>query len=77
MRRRETPVRPLYVRELTRYPVGVRRLRYLLMAVLASLMVRFMIVALLVLAPLVTGATGSWQPWLLIAMACNAALIAV
>jgi MFS family permease len=34
-------VRPFYVRELTRYPVGVRRLRYLLMAVLASLILNF------------------------------------
>jgi MFS family permease len=34
-------VRPFYVRELTRYPVGIRRLRYLLMAVLASLILNF------------------------------------
>jgi OPA family glycerol-3-phosphate transporter-like MFS transporter len=41
MRQREAPVRPFYVRELTRYPVGARRLRYLLMAVLASLILNF------------------------------------
>ena len=34
-------MRPFYVRELTRYPVGTRRLRYLLMAVLASLILNF------------------------------------
>lgn len=34
-------MRPFYVRELTRYPTGSRRLRYLLMAVLASLIVNF------------------------------------
>jgi MFS family permease len=34
-------VRPFYVRELTKYPVGARRLRYLLMAVLASLILNF------------------------------------
>jgi MFS family permease len=34
-------VRPFYVRELTRYPVGARRMRYLLMAVLASLILNF------------------------------------
>ena len=34
-------MRPFYVRELTRYPVGIRRLRYLLMAVLASLILNF------------------------------------
>src|SRR5690242_15043453 len=41
MRRREMPVRPFYVRELARYPVGIRRMRYLLMAVLASLILNF------------------------------------
>jgi OPA family glycerol-3-phosphate transporter-like MFS transporter len=34
-------MRPFYARELTRYPVGARRMRYLLMAVLASLIVNF------------------------------------
>jgi MFS family permease len=34
-------MRPFYARELTQYPVGARRLRYLLMAVLASLVVNF------------------------------------
>ena len=33
--------KPSYVRELTEYPVGRRRLRYLLMAVLASLILNF------------------------------------
>jgi MFS family permease len=37
----EAPVRPFYVRELAQYPVGARRLRYLLMAVLASLILNF------------------------------------
>lgn len=34
-------MRPFYARELTRYPVGTRRMRYLLMAVLASLILNF------------------------------------
>lgn len=34
-------MRPFYVRELSRYPVGARRLRFLTMAVLASLIVNF------------------------------------
>jgi MFS family permease len=37
----EVGMRPFYARELTRYPVGARRIRYLLMAVLASLIVNF------------------------------------
>jgi OPA family glycerol-3-phosphate transporter-like MFS transporter len=42
---------------------------------LYGLAVRFMIVVLLVLAPLVTDATGGWQVWLVIALVCNAALV--
>ena len=34
-------MRPFYVRELTKYPIGARRLRYLFMAVLASLILNF------------------------------------
>jgi MFS family permease len=37
----EVRMRPFYARELTRYPVGARRMRYLLMAVLASLIMNF------------------------------------
>jgi len=34
-------MRPFYARELTRYPVGARRTRFLLMAILASLILNF------------------------------------
>ncbi|GAB1692623.1 MFS transporter [Krasilnikovia sp. M28-CT-15] len=34
-------MRPFYARELTQYPTGARRMRYLLMAVMASLIVNF------------------------------------
>jgi OPA family glycerol-3-phosphate transporter-like MFS transporter len=42
---------------------------------LFGLAVRFMILALLILAPVVTEAAGSWQRWLVIALICNAALV--
>jgi MFS family permease len=42
---------------------------------LFGLAVRFMIVALLLVAPTITAATGSWQRWLLVALAANAALV--
>jgi MFS family permease len=42
---------------------------------LFGLSVRFMILALLILAPIVTEAAGSWQRWLVIALVCNAALV--
>jgi OPA family glycerol-3-phosphate transporter-like MFS transporter len=42
---------------------------------LFGLVIRFMILILLITAPIVTEATGSWQRWLLIALVCNAAMV--
>jgi MFS family permease len=42
---------------------------------LFGLAVRSMILVLLILAPMVTEAAGSWQRWLIIALICNAALV--
>jgi OPA family glycerol-3-phosphate transporter-like MFS transporter len=42
---------------------------------LFGLAVRSMIVPLLIIAPVLTAAAGSWRPWLLVALACNAVFI--
>jgi OPA family glycerol-3-phosphate transporter-like MFS transporter len=42
---------------------------------LFGLSVRVMIVIMLILAPVITDAAGSWQRWLWVALACNAALV--
>lgn len=42
---------------------------------LFGLAIRCMILALLILAPMVTEAAGSWQRWLVVALVCNAALV--